>query len=449
MPGPHPLILKRAMSEIFTEYGEKLLRMKVSEIEIGDRVRKEPGNIRPLADSLVANGQIQPILLDGNKLIAGFRRTAAVMYLASENPPRNVAGLEPGEILAVQRNDLDVFQRLLLEFEENFHRKDFAKAEEALAISRIKAHLEENEGRSVTVSRVAELLNYSRGQVGMALVVADAVESEGRRGLLKHGSIAGAYRALQSEKKVEEMMAHADAVEKAAREDGVKLLDYAQFLHNGDALEWVKRIPNETVHFVNFDPPWGIGIDSFDRNEHYGTFDDDAETGIQLAKALIPELYRVMAPDSYMVAWFGIQYYEFLSKEFQKAGFTVNPVPHIWYKTNKHGAQNDPSRTTLNVYEPIFEVRKGSPRMFKQAGINVLPFDMPVKPERQHFAQKSLAILTELIERYSYSNMVVLDPTFGSGAFLVAAQKLGRTFIGCEKDKTYYENAIAWLRRSR
>lgn len=437
------------LDDLKFQYGDALLRVQAQDITIGDRVRKEPGNIRPLAESLEANGQIQPILLDGSDLVAGFRRLASTLYLATSDPPRSIAGLEPGEILAIQRNDLDPFQRLLLEFDENYHRKEFAKAEEAIAISRIKAHLEEHQGKSITVSEVATLLNYSRGQVGMALKVAEAVETEDRKDLLKNKSIAGAYRELQGSRKLAEMIAHAEVREQLAKEEGIKQIDYSKFLHHGNALAWLKKIPDESINFVNFDPPWGIGIDSYDRNKKYGTFEDDAETGTELAKQLIPELYRVMVPDSYMVVWFGIQYYQFLADLLKKHRFDVNPVPHIWFKTNKHGSQNDPSRTTLNVYEPFFEVRKGQPRMFKQAGTNVFSYDMPVRPERVHFAQKSVALQVDLIERYSWSNMVVLDPTFGSGSFLVAAQQVGRVFLGCEKSDENVKNAIQWLRLER
>ena len=49
-----------------------------------------------------------------------------------------------------------------------------------------------------------------------------------------------------------------------------------------------------------------------------------------------------------------------------------------------------------------------------------------------HPTQKPVCILTPLIECFSVPGDVVLDPFCGSGSTLVAAQQLGRRFIGIE-----------------
>lgn len=413
-------------------------------VNVGDRIRHETGDIKELMDSLESTGQIQPIVLDGMDLLAGYRRLASCLLLESEG--RAIKGHEPGMILAIQKENLDPYTKLVIEFEENIRRKQFTRAEEALAISRLKVALEQidPEHKPIPGGQLAKLLGYSKGHVSMALSVADAVENDGRKELLKSASIFGAYKKLRSIEKIEELTARVRAAEQAG---SLAKINYKEFLHHGDAVRWLDNVADESVDFVHFDPPWGIGIDSYDRTNNYGTFADDADTGTRITEALIPELYRVLKPDTYMVVWFGIQFYQPLFDKLTTAGFKVHPVPYIWFKPNKGGAQNDSSRTVINQWEPCFICEKGEPRMFKFASGNVLSFDMP--RERIHFAQKSVELMRELLERFTFGPMVVLDPTFGSGSVFVAAQRLGRVFIGCEKDHDNYENAIAWLSRSR
>lgn len=411
------------------------------DIEVGKRIRKDSGNIKELAESLNVSGQLQPIICEHREdklyLLAGFRRLTAAAYLQGEN--RSIRDLAPGHVNVILKEDLDPTERLLIEFEENKRRKNFTDAEEAIAISELKVALEGVNERKVSGKEMAKLLGYSKAHVTMALEVASAVQKGGKKELLKASSISGAYKSLQSSRKIEELQLKAAT---RVRAEGA----YTNILC-ARAEEAITRLPDGSMDFVNFDPPWGIGIDSYDRFEKYGTFDDSASTGIQMARDLIPELYRVLATDSYMVVWFGIQYYQFLVDEMQKAGFTVNPVPHLWIKPNKVGSQNDPTRTTLNCYEPFFEVRKGEPRMHKHAQKNILEYDMPVGIDRIHFAQKSVPLLKDILERYSFGAMNVLDPTFGSGSFLMAAQDLGRNMYGFERDQKNYDNALAWLRR--
>lgn len=416
--------------------------VKASEVEIGERVRSDPGKIRKLMDSLESAGQIQPIVLDGRDLVAGFRRLTACMLLESED--RTIAGQEPGMILAIQKANLDPYQKLLIEYEENNQRKAFTKGEDALALSRLKVALEELDGKEMSGGEFAKMLGYSKAHVSMSLRVADAIENDGRDELRNAPSIAGAYKKLRATEKLEALTKRVEAAETSGELDKV---DYSEFLTHGDAVKWIKDIPDGSIDLVHFDPPWGIGIDSYDRNNNYGSFDDSADTGTQISKELIPELYRVLKEDTYALVWFGIQFYQPLFERLSGAGFKVNPVPFVWHKPNKTGSQNDPTRTTINQWEPLFICEKGEPRMYKFSPGNVLSYNMP--SSRIHFAQKNEELLRELLERFSYGRAVILDPTFGSGAVFVAAQRLGRVFFGCEKDRDNYDRALSWLSRSR
>ena len=67
------------------------------------------------------------------------------------------------------------------------------------------------------------------------------------------------------------------------------------------------------------------------------------------------------------------------------------------------------------------------------------------KTKGGHPTQKPAELYKWLIERYSSPGDTVLDPTFGSGTSLEVAVALGRNAIGIEKDKTFYDKAVARL----
>ena len=59
----------------------------------------------------------------------------------------------------------------------------------------------------------------------------------------------------------------------------------------------------------------------------------------------------------------------------------------------------------------------------------------------EHPTQKSLKIMQEIIKIHTNKGETVLDCFMGSGTTGVACQKLGRNFIGIEKDKKYFDIA--------
>jgi DNA modification methylase len=63
----------------------------------------------------------------------------------------------------------------------------------------------------------------------------------------------------------------------------------------------------------------------------------------------------------------------------------------------------------------------------------------------KHPTEKPQGILEWLIKYYSKRGDVVLDPTMGSGSTGVACKTLGRTFIGIEMNKEYFDVASAQI----
>ena len=56
---------------------------------------------------------------------------------------------------------------------------------------------------------------------------------------------------------------------------------------------------------------------------------------------------------------------------------------------------------------------------------------------REHTTQKPLPLMSELVELFTDPDDIILDPFAGSGTTGVAALRLGRRFIGIEKDARY------------
>jgi site-specific DNA-methyltransferase (adenine-specific) len=68
----------------------------------------------------------------------------------------------------------------------------------------------------------------------------------------------------------------------------------------------------------------------------------------------------------------------------------------------------------------------------------------PVNAKKgNHPTEKPVELYRWLIERYCPPTGTVLDPTFGSGNSVITAHAMGRHAIGIEKDKDFYDKALA------
>lgn len=82
-------------------------------------------------------------------------------------------------------------------------------------------------------------------------------------------------------------------------------------------------------------------------------------------------------------------------------------------------------------------VSRGKPRQ----GVNHFEFtvagDMP-----DHPSPKPLAYMLRLIDRVTAEGETVLDPFMGSGTTGVACLRLGRSFVGVERDPAHFETSV-------
>ena len=93
--------------------------VKISDIKVKKRVRKDLGDLEPLKDSLRTYGLMNPITLNSeNELIAGERRLEAAKAIGWENIDANIISKPVTEL-----------SQLEMELEENNQRKEFTDEE--------------------------------------------------------------------------------------------------------------------------------------------------------------------------------------------------------------------------------------------------------------------------------------------------------------------------------
>lgn len=96
------------------------MQIRIEDIKIRKRVRKELGDLKSLMDSMKRFGLLSPVIISrDNELIAGHRRIESARRLGWKTIPVAIVDHE------------DDLEKLELEIEENIQRKDFTTDEMA------------------------------------------------------------------------------------------------------------------------------------------------------------------------------------------------------------------------------------------------------------------------------------------------------------------------------
>ena len=186
--------------------------MRIEEIQVGFRYRKDLGDVRALAQSIEEVGLLHPVVVTPEgRLIAGQRRLEACRKLGWAEIPVTV---------------VDLLQAARGEAHENFARKDLLPSE-IVALKRAIEPLERREARQRqgvrtdlavssgdqgdTRDKIARYLGVGRTTIEKAEAVVEAAEEyPDEFGHLveqmdRKGKVSGAYRRLQILKQAEEI----------------------------------------------------------------------------------------------------------------------------------------------------------------------------------------------------------------------------------------------------
>ena len=236
---------------------------------------------------------------------------------------------------------------------------------------------------------------------------------------------------------------------------------------NGDSIKIMKNISEDSIDLIFADPPYNLQLggdlhrpnnskvdavdnswDKFNNFAHYDSF----------TKKWLTEAHRILKPDG--AIWVIGSYHNIfrVGAILQDIGFWIlndvvwqksNPMPNFRGKrfTNAHetliwAAKSDASKYTFN-YDAMKELNEGI-QMRSDWIFPICNGKERVKNidgSKAHPTQKPEALLHRLILASSKPDDTVLDPFFGTGTTGVVAKRLGRKYVGIEKEERYFKVA--------
>jgi DNA modification methylase len=230
----------------------------------------------------------------------------------------------------------------------------------------------------------------------------------------------------------------------------------------GDCTKVLKQIPDNSVDLIFADPPYNLQLqgelwrpnqtkvdavnDKWDKFESFEEYDNFCEEWLTECRRVLKENGTIWVIGSYHNIFR-------IGKIMQDLGFWIlndilwiktNPMPNfrgtrfnnahetlIWASKSKHSkytfnyktmkAFNDDLQLRSDWYIPLCN---GSERI-------------KVNGEKAHSTQKPEALLYRIIISTSKPGDIVLDPFIGTGTTAAVAKKLGRKYIGIEKEDFY------------
>lgn len=215
-------------------------------------------------------------------------------------------------------------------------------------------------------------------------------------------------------------------------------------LYQGDTLELVKQIKNESVDLIVTDPPYPTTKRGISKNTTTGGM-MVSELGKQgkmfehnniSPKEYIPEFYRVLKESSHFYIMTNhVNLQEMINVCTENGFHFIKSL--IWKKDNKIMGQ-----WYMSQFEYILFFRKGKAKRINKCGTSDVLEIANKKTKRAdgknlHDTEKPVELMQILIENSSNENDIVLEPFAGIGATLIACKNCNRKYIGFEIDESF------------
>jgi len=243
---------------------------------------------------------------------------------------------------------------------------------------------------------------------------------------------------------------------------------------NGDSLNELKKIPDESFDLIFSDPPYNLQLrnqlirpdrskvdavnDKWDQFKNFKVYDDFTMNWLSECRRILKKNGSIWVIGSYHNIFR-------VGTKIQDLGFWIlNDV--IWNKNNP--MPNFRGTRFTNAHETLIWASKdkNSKYTFNYQSLKCLNDDLQMrstwnlpicngnerlkeKGKKVHSTQKPESLLHRILLASTNKNDLILDPFLGSGTTAVVAKKLGRIFYGIEKDKKYFNAANKRLKNTK
>ncbi|MET0589004.1 MAG: site-specific DNA-methyltransferase [Novosphingobium sp.] len=235
----------------------------------------------------------------------------------------------------------------------------------------------------------------------------------------------------------------------------------------GDCVEAMRSLPSASVDMVFADPPYnlqlggdlsrpdGSHVDAV--TDHWDQFDSFAAYD-KFTREWLTEARRVLKPNGSL--WVIGSYHNIfrVGAMLQDMGFWIlNDI--IWRKSNP--MPNFKGTRFTNAHETLIWASMGekSKYTFNYRAMKTLNDELQMRSDwvlpicsgqerlkkggsKVHPTQKPESLLYRLMLATTNKGDVVLDPFFGTGTTGAVAKRLGRQWIGCERESGYRDAAL-------
>jgi modification methylase len=236
---------------------------------------------------------------------------------------------------------------------------------------------------------------------------------------------------------------------------------------DGDCIEAMRSLPSASVDMIFADPPYnlqlggdlarpdGSHVDAV--TDHWDQFDSFAAYD-KFSREWLTEARRVLKPNGSL--WVIGSYHNIfrLGAMLQDMGFWIlNDI--VWRKSNP--MPNFKGTRFTNAHETLIWCSMGEKAKytFNYRAMKTLNDELQMRSDwvlpicsgqerlkkgghKVHPTQKPESLLYRVMLATTNKGDVVLDPFFGTGTTGAVAKRLGREWIGCERESAYREAAL-------